>query len=225
MALWQKLSTQIEAEKTVNHAPFILWRLPAMRYATVALSLILALGIGAGAYAYSSPEVNEVHPLYSLKKNMEKIEERIVARSPERKAAWQAKQMRRRLAEIERLQARKLNFEKTLDELNETEESGLKTLNLVTSSETRGMIKQRIEMQVEARQKRLEEAKKILPPAAERRIEAVMQKRAKRLEVQAQKWEEQLEQMRERRQEILEKQINILPNRGRAEEKTKRIIK
>ena len=131
-ALWQKLEQKIIEIPKQNLAPmkigvrndsiglpFMLWRVPAMRYATVAMSLVLALGVGTGAYAYSSPEVNEAHPLYGLKKEIEKIEERVVARTPERKAIFQAKQMQRRLAEIENLQAKKLNFEKTMDEFNE----------------------------------------------------------------------------------------------------------
>ncbi|MEK7189815.1 MAG: hypothetical protein AAB666_02435 [Patescibacteria group bacterium] len=215
-ALWQKLEREIIVEPRVYF-----WQMPVMRYAAVALSLVLALGIGTGAYAYSSPEVNEAHPLYGLKKEIEKIEERVVARTPESLATFQAKQMERRLAEIERLQSRKLNFEKTLDELNKTEEAGLKALDFVTSLKVQGIIKQRINLQGEERQKQLEKAKMVLPQEAEKRIEAMMQKREKRLEIQEQKFEKKLEQIEKQREEIQQQPINILPNKGRAEEKPK----
>lgn len=219
-ALWQKL------EQEIGGAPKIFfWQMPVIRYAAVALSLVLALGLGTGVYAYSSPEVNEAHPLYGLKKEIENIEERVVARTPERQAAFQAKQMQRRLAEIERLQAKKLNFETTLEELNKTEEAGLKALDFVTSLKVQGIIKQRIDKQVETRQKQLEKAKMVLPLEAEKRIEAVMQKRAKRLEIQEQKIEKKLEQMEKQREEIQPQPINNLPKKGRAEEKENKILK
>jgi hypothetical protein len=220
VALWQKLEHEMAESPKV-----FFWQMPMMRFATVALSLVLALGVGTGVYAYSSPEVNEAHPLYGLKKEIEKIEERVVAGTPERKANFQAKQMERRLAEIERLQDKKLNFEKTLNELNEAEESGLKALDFVTSLKVQGIIKQRIDSQVEARQKQLEKAKMVLPLEAEKRIEVMMQKRTQRLEIQEQKIEKKLEQNQELRKDRLEKQINILPNKGRAEEKVKGILK
>lgn len=202
------------------------WQMPVIRYAAVALSLVLALGLGTGAYAYSSPEVNEAHPLYGLKKEIEKIEERVMARTPEQQAAFQAKKMERRLAEIERLQAKKLNFEKTLDELNKTEEAGLRALDFVTSLKVQGIIRQRIDKQVETRQKQLEKAKMVLPMEAEKRIEAVMEKRAQRLKIQEQKIEKKLEQMEKQREEIRpQSNKNNLPNKGRAEEKVKGILK
>lgn len=226
-ALWQKLSEEPEMLKQVQHddEEVYFWQMPTMRYAAVALSLVLALGLGTSVYAYSSPEVNEAHPLYGLKKEIEKIEERVVARTPERQAAWQVKQMERRLAEIERLQAKKLNFEKTLDELNKTEEAGLKALDFVTSLKVQGIIKQRIDRQVETRQKQLEKAKMVLPIEAEKRIEAMMQKREERLEIQKQKFEEKLEQIEKQREEIRPQPINDLPNKGRAEEKIGGILK
>lgn len=219
-ALWQRL------EQEIGESPKVyFWQMPTIRYAAVALSLVLALGLGTGAYAYSSPEVNEAHPLYGLKKEIEKIEKRAAASTPERQAAFQARQMERRLAEIERLQAKKLNFEKTLDELNEAEESGLKALEVVTSLKVQGIIKQRIDKQVETRRKQLEKAKMVSPLEAEKRIEAVMQKRARRLEIQKQKFEEKLEQIEKQREEIRPQPINNLPNKGRAEEKVKGILK
>ncbi len=76
---------------------------PVFRFATVgALCLVLVFGMGTGVYAYESPDVVEGHPLYFMKQNMEKMEERMAPTS-EARAEFHAKMYNRRMNEAERL--------------------------------------------------------------------------------------------------------------------------
>lgn len=69
-ALWLKLSSKIETRAPI---PAIqLWR-----FALVGIvSIVIVFGIGTGVYAYESPRVIEGHPLYFIKNNLERVQER-----------------------------------------------------------------------------------------------------------------------------------------------------
>lgn len=92
--LRSQLSTAYDArygvQRTLSHG---------MRFAMVGmLSLVLMFGMGTGVYAYESPDVAEGHPLNVVKQGMEGIEGSL-ARTPEARAQFHAKMMRRRLLE------------------------------------------------------------------------------------------------------------------------------
>ncbi|MBF8280277.1 MAG: hypothetical protein HW383_50 [Candidatus Magasanikbacteria bacterium] len=79
---------------------------PMIRYG-MALSMAVIFAFSAtGVYAYENPDVNEEHPLYFMKRGIERAEEVIAARSPETVVVFHEKQIKRRLAEIERLKTK-----------------------------------------------------------------------------------------------------------------------
>lgn len=53
------------------------FRLPMMKFASVALSVVLLLGVGTSTYAYASDEVTPDHPLYGVRQAVEVAEETI----------------------------------------------------------------------------------------------------------------------------------------------------
>lgn len=110
--LWKRLER--ETLRVPRHAFRPAW----MRLAPVALaSFVLLASGGTGAYAYASPEVTPEHPLYPVRRGIERAEE-TVAFSPDAKAAARMRRMAHRLAEAERLAARDGKVDAVLAEMD-----------------------------------------------------------------------------------------------------------
>lgn len=198
--MWYKLSERYEALYGEEKKPGF-WLRPVFRYALAPICLVLLLGLGTGAYAYNSPGVNEHHPLYALKKGIEKVEKSLVS-SPEKKAAYNLKQMQRRLAEIERLQVKNQSFEATLTAYNQAQEAGLAAAEAVTSNEARGILIQKITEQGLAHLNRLEQVRIKLPLPAQPPLQLIIQKQSKHLE-------ERIQGLQEKQEKFLEKQLEV----------------
>lgn len=95
--------------------PVVSYRQHAFRFAAVGMaSVLVVFGTGTSVYAYSSPDVSDGHPLYPIKRGIEQVQERF-AMSPDKRAAFHADMMRRRMAEAERLDQGKEQIPKILE--------------------------------------------------------------------------------------------------------------
>jgi len=110
------------------------------RYATVAVCLILFLSIGTGAYAYNSPDVMEGHPLYSLKRVVEKAELKL-AGTAEKKTEVALKHLIRRKQDIKQIKKQKnlKNLDMAINNYQAAVEKAANKAELVTSSEDSGI--------------------------------------------------------------------------------------
>ncbi len=95
-ALWQKLDQAYARElaPSVSRLRYRVWRLSI----AMTTGLIAVGSVGTAAYAYNSPTVTEGSPLYTIKRNIEKIEEKL-QRTPAQKVAFDLKKIQRREAE------------------------------------------------------------------------------------------------------------------------------
>lgn len=89
------------------------------RFAAVGVaSFTLVFGMGTGVYAYESPDVVDGHPLYPIKQGMETVEGRF-AETPDQRAEFHLKMMRRRVTEAERLDAQREKITEILESATE----------------------------------------------------------------------------------------------------------
>lgn len=114
-----------------------------LRYAVVALSLILILSVGTGVYAFTSSNVNVTHPLYPVKRSLEKVQ-KILARTPEQKANVDLEHLTKRRAELEQMRVKGKINDKAIAALDEAEEENIKELEKINSVETKKQVIQKI---------------------------------------------------------------------------------
>ncbi|HVM90468.1 MAG TPA: DUF5667 domain-containing protein [Verrucomicrobiae bacterium] len=77
----------------------------ALRLTGALSALVLSLGLGTSAYAYSSDDVTPDHPLYPIRTAVENVAE-AAAVTPALKAAVQQTMVKRRLHEVQVLEAK-----------------------------------------------------------------------------------------------------------------------
>ena len=112
-ALWQKLDQAYAREfpPSVSRLRYRVWRL-----SIAMLSGLITVGsVGTAAYAYNSPAVTEGSPLYTIKRNIEKVEEKL-QRTPAQKVAFDLKKIQRREAEAVTLLSKQTNTDRQLDQ-------------------------------------------------------------------------------------------------------------
>lgn len=110
-----------------------------------AIALVLFCTSGVGVYAYESPAVSDGHPLYGVKTGIENVESAF-ARTPEARARFHMKMMRRRMAEYRHQRALGKPSPKVLERA--AEELGMTFDELssgLASPETRGELIREIE--------------------------------------------------------------------------------
>lgn len=117
--LWIKLSRRWDEQGLRSFA----WYQQAwLRWSFAMLvGLVLVGSVGTGAYAYASPAVIEGTPLYPLKLKLESWEERLY-RTPEQRAKFYLKKIRRREAEQQILENRRQKVEKTREQVQRLED-------------------------------------------------------------------------------------------------------
>lgn len=200
-ALRYKLSEHYDSLYPVSKA--FAWRLMVMRYGVMAVVVLLvAASIGTGAYAYDNPGVNEASLLYPVKKTIEKVQGKLVQGSVA-KANFQLKQMQRRQAEIDRLQAEQKQFEKTIEEFNQAEEAVLANTDNVTSEDERGIMIQKVTEANLAHLQKLQDVKDELPSELQPRLEKV-------ITAQSERMEKKLDNLQDKQDKFLEKQLEKL---------------
>lgn len=141
-ALWYKLSEHYDSVYQ-NSVPERNFGFAVLRYSAVALSLVLALTMGTGVYAYSSSDVSSVHPLFPVKRTLEKVEKKL-AKTPAQKTTFNLKQLDRRRAELAKLDEASEAHTKAAEALDEAEEEGIKDLEGINSPEVRSNFIQKI---------------------------------------------------------------------------------
>lgn len=200
-ALWYKLSEHYES---LYPAPRVFaWRFLVMKYSVAAVVVLLVVAsVGTGAYAYDNPDVNEASLLYPIKKTIEKVQGKLV-QGPEARAKFQLKQMQRRQAEIDRLQAEQKQFEATIAAFNKAEEEVLADTENVTSDDFKGIMIQKVTEANLAHLQKLQDVKEALPPELQPRLDAV-------ITTQSQRMEKKLDNLQDKQDKFLEKQLEKL---------------
>jgi len=171
--LWKKLDSAWQTQHPTNY-----WWIsrPAFRYAMyVLIGLVIAGGGATGTYAYSSPEVTEGTILYPIKQKIEQIEE-VTKRTPEAKAAFYLKQVKKREAEMEIMKKKTAmvnkidgikKMEKIDEQINLTEDK-LERVNErlekmeVKNPNLKPKVREVLENKVERKLERLREREKLL---------------------------------------------------------------
>ncbi|TAN32743.1 hypothetical protein EPN28_04480 [Patescibacteria group bacterium] len=93
-----------------------------LRWGVVMASVLLLALLATGAYAYNSDEVTEGTVLYPVKQKLEEVEE-LTKRTPEAKADFYLKQIKRREAEEAALERRRARIEKAKNRLDMLEKN------------------------------------------------------------------------------------------------------
>ncbi len=92
-----------------------------MRLSFAVLAGLVVVGsVSTATYAYNSPAVTVDSPLYPIKRNLEKVEEKL-QRTPAQKVAFDLKQIARREAEASTLRAKRKATVDTEVEINQVE--------------------------------------------------------------------------------------------------------
>ncbi|MBI4139019.1 hypothetical protein HY479_02605 [Candidatus Uhrbacteria bacterium] len=204
--------------------PFRAWKLAAGSLTSA--SLVLA---GTGAYAYTSEDVVPEHPLYPVREAIERADAAL-ARSPERRAEVEVKNLMRRLNEQRVMERRNAavspeqvkRFEGQLDTAlqqldrvqTETQEKLDRRVDRLEKAYSASL--ERLEMKVKDEQKK-EALKKTLDEHRERvqrKIETLNEERRKRFELREAKLkrtQERLEYIRDGIKQPLLRQVFIKP--------------
>ncbi|MBI2477035.1 hypothetical protein HYV72_02565 [Candidatus Uhrbacteria bacterium] len=97
--LWERIDA-VHGSSTVVMASFIRNH-RRMTITAAIMTLVVIITGGTGAYAYTSAEVTPEHPLYNMKTNIERVEERLALDAKQR-AEFNARMAARRAQEFER---------------------------------------------------------------------------------------------------------------------------
>jgi len=123
--LWSKLDARLHVETNTSHSWFETRQFKLA--AALAVTILVVGTAGTGAYAYTSPDVTTGTPLYPIKQQLEKVEEKVQI-TPEAKANFYLKQIKRREAEAVVIQKRaqktdqvEIQIQKTEDQIKQAE--------------------------------------------------------------------------------------------------------
>ena len=118
--LWKKLDARWAGQYKTDY----LWyqTLFFKRAVAVAIVVFAMGGFVTGAYAYASPDVTAGTPLYPIKQQMEKVEEKLQL-TPEAKAKFYLKQMDRREAEAAVIKSRGQKLEQAENQIKQAEQN------------------------------------------------------------------------------------------------------
>lgn len=197
--LWEEL--QKEIRPSARPRSVLLLR-PAFLIGSLVLFLLLTGSIGTTVYAFTSPAVNQNHPLFVIKKNLERVELALSA-TQESKLQVSLKHRQKRLLEIEKIEDRGKINENILSDFNKSAEEILSKAQSVTSLEERGIIMERVGEQNIKIIERLQEVKVKQIQKEEVKIDQLIER-------QKEKAAEVLEKVREHQEKILEQQKKFL---------------
>lgn len=159
IALWRKLDSRLRENNSLSWYQAVWFR----RATVSAVIILLVATLSTGAYAYNSPEVTEGTPLYTVKQQLEKIEEKVSV-TPEAKAKFYLKEIKRREQEAEILQKRGVNLDKKLDKVeqqieqveNKLEKTDVALDKIKTNPKVRVEVKERLEKRADLKKQRLQ---------------------------------------------------------------------
>lgn len=130
--LWQKLENEIESKMS---APFFWLGIRRFKWIAAGLaSLVVFLTIGTGVFAFGSPKVTEGTPLYFVKRAVERVQSQTAA-SPQAKAEFIIKTIKRRQAEGNELTTKGRNTKKVIDEISNLKKNLLQTKQQLSKQE------------------------------------------------------------------------------------------
>ena len=207
--LWQKLGQEFDSLYLLRPVSFIFR--PAVFTSLVIFILVVLGGVGTSVYAYTSPTVNQNHPLFVLKKGLEKAEIAL-APTPEKKLEVSLKHRQKRLQEIARLKDKSSAVEKTLSDFNKSEDEILSKAQNVISLEKQDKIIEKIgEQNVEA-VKKLQDIKMKADVQGQEKMNQIIEKQKKRAENILEKEQQQQQKISDRQKAKLEKAKEEIKN-------------